>query len=283
MAFSGEDRPPVQLQQAAASEVIGAVAARDVETYWTPERMARAVPVRGRDSGGVSSAAAERTAVAYGGIPTVGALFFNNGSGDRYCTGAVVNSPSRQLVITAAHCVHGGKGRGYYRNIAFVPKYDRGKRPYGVWTARKLFVHRLWATQSDVDLDYAFISLHPRNGRKIQHVVGANLIAVNKGYVNTVTVTGYPKITRDRRDRPIWCRTTTRKQARYQIRMECNGFYGGTSGSPWLLRYDSSSRTGYINAVLGGYQGGGSVHWISYASYFDDDLVRLRNYASNHA
>ncbi|SEG79466.1 V8-like Glu-specific endopeptidase [Thermomonospora echinospora] len=285
MAFTGDDEPVAQVRQAADSGVISATAARSVESYWTPERMAKATPVDGRTatSGGVTTTAAARTAQAYGGIPSVGALFFNNGSGDRYCTGAVINSTSQRLVITAAHCIHGGMGRTYYKNVAFVPKYDRGKKPYGIWTARKLFVHRLWANRSDADLDYGFISLHAKDGRLIQQRVGGNPLAIDQGYRNTVNVTGYPKIKFDSRDRPIWCRTGTAKYARYQVRLECNGFYGGVSGSPWLLKYNSKTKKGYINGVIGGYRGGGSVHWVSYTSYFDKDVANLRKYASNNA
>jgi V8-like Glu-specific endopeptidase len=283
----GDDEPAAQIRQAAASNAISVAAARTVESYWTPERMAKATPVDGRTttSGGVTATAAAQTARAYGGIPSVGALFFNNGSGDHYCTGAVINSVSQRLVITAAHCIHGGQGRTYFKNVAFAPQYDRGvSKRYGVWTARKLFVHRLWATRSDMDLDYGFISLHAKDGRNIQPAVGGgNGLAINRGYVNTVNVTGYPKIRFDSRDRPIWCRTRTAKFSRYQIRMECNGFYGGVSGSPWLLNYNTSTHKGYINGVLGGYRGGGSVHWVSYASYFDQDVANLRKYASDNA
>ncbi|REE96560.1 trypsin-like serine peptidase [Thermomonospora umbrina] len=282
-----EDPPVVRIQQTAVSNAVSAVAARDVESYWTPERMAKAAPVTGRDStsGRTGVAGAARTATTYDGVRTVGALFFNNGAGDRYCTGVVVASRSKMLILTAAHCIHGGRGKGYARKVAFVPQYDRGRRPFGTWPARRLFVHRLWATQSDPDVDYGVVSLHPRpsDKRRIQQVVGSNRIAINRGYVNTVYVTGYPRIRSDRRDRPIRCWTRTSRHSRFQIRMECNGFYGGTSGSPWLLNFNSSTGTGYINGVLGGYLAGGDVHWRSYAAYFDKDIMSLRGYADNHA
>jgi V8-like Glu-specific endopeptidase len=286
VALTKDDEPAARIQQVAASGTISAAAARNVESYWTPERMAKATPVDGRTttSGGVSTTLAARTAQTYGGIPSVGALFFNTNSGDHYCTGAVINSTSKRLVITAAHCIHGGQGGTYFRNVAFAPRYDRGvSKRYGIWTARKLFVHRGWATRSDIDLDYGFISLHAKDGQTIQSAVGGNPLAINQGYVNTVNVTGYPRIRYDSRDRPIWCRTKTAKFSRYQIRMECNGFYGGVSGSPWLLNYNTTTHKGYINGVLGGYRGGGSVHWVSYAAYFDQDVADLRRYASNNA
>ncbi|WP_169312986.1 MULTISPECIES: trypsin-like serine peptidase [Thermomonospora] len=280
------DEPAVRVQQVASSGAVSAGAARGVEAYWTAERMAKARPVGApADPGEVAATGgAARTAKAYSGIPSVGALFFNNGAGDHYCTAAVVNSRSKRLIITAAHCIHGGKGRGYFKNIAFVPRYDRGKKPYGIWTARKMFVPKGWAKRSDPDLDFGFVSLHTKDGRRIQPAVGGgNKMAVNKGYVNIVNVTGYPSVRRDPRDRPIWCRTKTAKHSRFQIKMACNGFYGGVSGSPWLLNYNTKTHKGTINGVLGGYRRGGNVHWISYAAYFDKDVLKLRAYANDHA
>jgi Trypsin len=55
----------------------------------------------------------------YTGTPAVGALFSLSGGhlGRHFCTASVVDSPVRDLVITAAHCVSGRRpGR-----VAFVP------------------------------------------------------------------------------------------------------------------------------------------------------------------
>jgi hypothetical protein len=45
----------------------------------------------------------------YDGTPAVGALFTISGGhlGTHFCTASVVNSPVKDLVITAAHCMHG--------------------------------------------------------------------------------------------------------------------------------------------------------------------------------
>ncbi|MFI6516303.1 trypsin-like serine peptidase [Spirillospora sp. NPDC050679] len=284
-----DDGPEVRAAaRVSASEQISAADAAGTERYWTAQRMAAATPAGGRGEEPRIGARATvpkgvPRATAFGGVPSIGALFFNNGRGDHYCTASVVHSYSRRLLLTAAHCIHGGKGKGYARNVAFVPKYDRGRRPYGTWTARSLTVYRNWQTQGDPDLDFGFIALNPRNGRNIQNVVGANRLGLNQGTGKWVNVAGYPRIVHDRRDRPIYCRTKTRRQARFQIRMDCAGFYGGTSGSPWLLNYSTRSHTGYISGVIGGHQGGGNVHYTSYSPYFDNDVHKLRTAADKRA
>ena len=51
----------------------------------------------------------------------VGAVFSLSGAPHHYCSGSVVASPRKDLVITAAHCVHGGAGGGYRTGLAFAP------------------------------------------------------------------------------------------------------------------------------------------------------------------
>ena len=76
----------------------------------------------------------------FAGTPAVGALFTTSAGklGRHFCTASVVNSPDGDLVITAAHCVSGTSG------IVFVPGYDRGATPYGMWTVSKIYADQSW-------------------------------------------------------------------------------------------------------------------------------------------
>lgn len=269
-----------------ASMRISAADAGDTSRYWTANRMAKATPVDRPNGGAPGRSLSAQSIVqskAFAGVPTIGALFFNNGQGDHFCTASVVQSSSQRLLITAAHCLHGGKGKQYATKVAFVPKYDRGKRPYGTWTAKMLLVDQRWITSTDPDLDFGFIALNDRSGKTIQKAVGYNRLAINQGVGKTVNVAGYPKIAFDPRDRPIYCRTKTAQQSKFQIRMDCTGFYGGTSGSPWLLNYSYTTQKGDINGVIGGYQGGGNTASRSYSAYFDKDVDNLRAAADKRA
>ncbi|MQY02786.1 trypsin-like serine peptidase [Actinomadura macrotermitis] len=267
-----------------AGVLISATDAGETERYWTDRRMGGATPIDQRADDGVRAASGSvARSKTFGGIPTLGALFFNNGGGDHYCTASVVHSGSHSLILTAAHCLHGGRGGHYARKIAFVPKYDRGRRPYGVWTVKSMTVHRNWVSKGDVDLDFGYAALNKRGGRTIEKAVGYNKLAINQGTGKWVNIAGYPKIVHDRRDHPIYCRTKTKRKSKYQIRMDCTGFYGGTSGSPWLLNYSGRTHTGYINGVIGGYQGGGSTASTSYSPYFDRDVYDLRTAADKRA
>lgn len=209
----------------------------------------------------------------------VGALFSHDTKGDHFCTASAVDSPARNLIITAAHCVHAGAGGGYLSDLVFVPGYRNGNAPYGIWKVKTQFVDDRWAKGSDPDLDVGFAVLEPLNGKNIADVLGANLLGINQGFTNLVRVTGYPKSS----DKPVTCINRTTKKMKYQMRFACNGYAPGTSGSPWLTHYDPKTKRGEVVGVIGGYQLGGDEDAVSYSAYFDDDVRKLYERAIGQA
>ena len=79
------------------------------------------------------------------------AIFAHSASGNHFCTVSAVDSPRRDLPITAAHCISDGKNGGLQRDIVFIPGYRDGAALYGVWTPSKLIVDPRWASSSDPD------------------------------------------------------------------------------------------------------------------------------------
>lgn len=254
-----------------------------VRAYWTPARMAAATPVD-RRGGIVFQSAPSRTARPHPAIPTVGVLFFTSRRRqDHYCTASVVYSTRHNLVLTAGHCLYSydrGDHRGHFRShIAFVPRYHDARAPYGVWPARRLYVPRGWARRGDVDLDFGFVTLgRDRAGRNVADLTGANRLAPNVRPPRRVRVIGYPAAPNGG-NRPIACDAMARRRFRWQLVFACGGFYGGTSGSPWLWRYDPARRQGRVIGVIGGYHAGGRTPHRSYSPLFDRDVARLRDTA----
>ena len=261
----------------ATGQSISASQAADTEAYWTPGAMAEATPEgpRAARSTGLSALAAGKTAKSFGGLKTVGVLFFTTSTAKKhYCTASVINGGHSNLLITAAHCLYGG---GHYRShVAFVPKYNAGAEPYGIWTAKHLTVTSGWKKSRDKDLDFGFIALNTRGGKQIAAVTGTNVLAINTGYRNWVNVDGYPMVAYAASDHPIYCRNWTKKKFKYTREFDCAGYYGGTSGSPFLWHENYSTGTGKVVGVIGGYQEGGDVDYISYSSIFDRDVWNLR-------
>jgi V8-like Glu-specific endopeptidase len=205
----------------------------------------------------------------------VGALFTLTGRVHHSCTASVVDSPHRNLVITAAHCVHTGVSGGYRFGMGFAPGYRNGSYPAGMWRVRSALVTPAWQESSDPAADVAFLVMEPQGGRNIEEVVGGNPLQSGTDPGRTRMV-GYP----DNTDEPISCTGTATRYSDTQLRIRCPGFTAGTSGGPWLAHPDPWGG-GAVAGVIGGYQYGGSSADISYSSHFDDKITALYKQAAS--
>lgn len=244
-----------------------------VAGYWDRARLLGALPLRaGHQRVPLPGESASSHTAGPAQALRVGALFEHDASGNHFCTASVVSSPGRDLLITAAHCINGGKnGGGYKGDIVFIPDYRDGQTPFGVWTPAKLLVAPEWANSSDPDYDVGFVVLKPHDGENIEDVLGANRLGNDSAYQYLVHVTGYP----DSGDAPITCINWTTRQSATQLRFECAGYTGGTSGSPWVAHFSSRSRSGTIVGVIGGYQQGGDTPSVSYSVHIDSPIRAL--------
>ncbi|MFD9406325.1 hypothetical protein ACFWBN_04765 [Streptomyces sp. NPDC059989] len=223
----------------------------------------------------------------FNGIPVVGRMFVVKGGGAYFCTASVVASPRHNLVLSAAHCLLGSDTR----QIAFVPQYTRAKpQPYGMFPVvrdtagrSKIWIDPRYRSQGAdraATLDVAFAQVGPdARGFPVEDVVGGNRLVTGAGYVHpSITLIGYPASAA----RPRLCvnRTTkfTSTDARIPgsfLRIDCTGYPGGTSGGPFLARYDARTGTGDVVGVIGGWKTGGDTADTSYSSYFGTDIRKL--------
>jgi V8-like Glu-specific endopeptidase len=268
--------------------------------FWTPTRMQAATPV---DNGVKAAVKADVTPTSdatsavpppakngtmsaagssipyrhvWTGSPVIGALFSSDGRGTHYCTASVVTAPKKNLIITAGHCLYDASNHTWRRNVAFVPHFWKGHSPYGIWPVQMETTDTRWQKHGDQDLDFAFATVASVHGRALANAVGgSNKLIINQGYSNSVLVAGYPMKKYASINLPIYCFVHTYKEKKYQIGMNCRGFYGGTSGSPWLKNYNSHCRCGSVMGVIGGYEQGGKYDYTSYASVFDHDVYTL--------
>lgn len=223
----------------------------------------------------------------FDGIPVAGRMFLVKGGGSYFCTASVVASPGRNLVLSAAHCLTGAGTR----QVAFVPRYTRAKpQPYGMFPVlrdaagrSRIWIDPRYRSQGPdraAALDVAFAQVGPdARGRPVQDVVGGNRLVTGAAYAHPrVTLIGHPSSAA----RPRLCvnRTTkfTSRDARIPgsfLRIHCTGYPGGTSGGPFLVRYDARTGTGDVVGVIGGWKTGGDTADTSYSSYFGKDIRKL--------
>lgn len=195
--------------------------------------------------------------------PAVGALFRVSpaGLGKHFCTASVVASPHGDLAITAAHCVSGERPG----QIAFVPGYHDGDEPYGVWSVTRVVVDTQWQRSRNPDHDVAFLVLQRHDGATgVQQLTGGERLGTGWAARVLVHVIGYP----DQARRPVVCVSRTRRFGPRQMRFDCGGYTGGTSGGPFLAGWDSMTRRGTVIGVIGGYEQGGDLASVSYSPRF---------------
>jgi V8-like Glu-specific endopeptidase len=200
-------------------------------------------------------------------VSTVGLLISGDATGDvaaeQTCTGAVVDSPDGNLIVTAAHCVEGDG-----TDLVFVPGFN-GTAPYGGWAVTGAYAAPEWITLLDPLEDYAFLHVSPlatnRTAASVQSVVGANSIGDSPPPQSIVLIAGYP-LGAD--DQPVICSATVYATQGYPS-FDCPGYLPGTSGSPWISNFDATTETGTVTAVIGGLNQGGCTADTSYSAPFD--------------
>ena len=200
-------------------------------------------------------------AVAFAGTPAVGALFTvtsGGGLGGHFCSASVVDSPARDLVITAAHCV-GGSGQ-----LAFVPGYDNGRMPYGIWRVTRVIVGQSWISSANPNADVAFLTVTGQDGAKIQDITGGERLGIGQAAGQYVRVIGYPQAS----NVPITCGNLARSFGPAQLVFDCGKYTDGTSGGPLLEDVNPTTGLGTVIGVVGGYQQGGDTPSVSYAARF---------------
>src|ERR1700746_2553952 len=74
---------------------------------WARDRLLGARPLRDWATPALAPGATPSAPPPLVDTPRVGALFAHDASGDHFCTASVVASPQHDLLITAAHCIHG--------------------------------------------------------------------------------------------------------------------------------------------------------------------------------
>ena len=205
--------------------------------------------------------APSRDGQAFGGTPAVGALFTTSAGqlGQHFCTASVVDSPAGDLAITAAHCITGTSG-----TLDFVPGYDRGDKPYGVWTVTKVYVDQAWSSSSSPDDDFAFLRVTKAGSSvPVEDVTGAERLSTGTPAARQmVQAIGYPNATNE----PVTCRNWLREPMAGQLEFDCDGYTDGTSGGPFLSEVDQATGQGLVIGVIGGYEQGGYTPQVSYSA-----------------
>jgi hypothetical protein len=226
-----------------------------VSRYWTAARMKRAKPLDalGHHRSADASVRNPIAGASFAGVPDttvppfdmVGRVFVKIGKFDGFCSGAAVNSESRRLVLTAAHCLYNllplHRFPTLARRFAFVPGYADGKAPFGIFAGRKAFLPQPWLRRGNENFDVGAVLTEPNEaGLAVADAVGGGLpLAVDKARDREYEVLGYPGHLQQRMQE---CdgRFSGNDRNTYPLAgppsLSVGCFMGeGASGGPWLV------------------------------------------------
>jgi hypothetical protein len=185
---------------------------RQVERFWTPQRMAAARPLEmtvGR-GGGVDvhlgpSRRAARASYSVVATPEAapyawnGQLFVVQNGEEGFCSATAIDSPSRSLVLTAGHCVYAaprrGRPGGWSTYLEFVPGFNLGAAPFGTFvlsgTPRAL---PGWTREGNPNFDLgAFLVAPNAEGVGLEDALGGGArIVTGLGHRQRFEAFGYP-------------------------------------------------------------------------------------------
>lgn len=198
-------------------------------------------------------------------VPATGALFYPSVlglvptlGGPHFCSASVVDSPTKDLLVTAAHCVFGAGPV-----IEFAPLLHDAALPAGVWSVTKIYIDPAWKKSFDPKHDVAFLRVASRGGKKLGDVVPGHPLGTPVAGT-PVKVSGYPM---GSRGRPVTCTAPLEAVGVYSG-IRCGGFEGGTSGGPWL-------QGGKVVGVIGGLEQGGCAPDVEYSTPFGASVEAL--------
>jgi hypothetical protein len=167
--------------------------------------------------------------------PRVGAVFIGDKS-LHACTASVLDSPSGELIITAAHCMANGI------DMFFVPGYDQQASDRDYWHVGAVYFDPRWLANQDPLADFAIARVSRDGGGSLESQIGVGGAQLGCR-ARTGMLRGYPSL-------------------------PCAGFVDGTSGAPWIAN-------ALVTGVIGGLDGGGCQDDVSYSPPFDGAVKQL--------
>jgi len=254
--------------------------------YWTPERMASAIPAGITDPGPELALDRGLLQPLPGKFTTTrivdpaadvthrkaGKLFFTLDGEDFQASACAVNLEG---ILTAAHCLYSTKTAKYLENGMYMPGYQAGISKLGKFPLKdKPFVPDSWKSSGKRAWDYGFSKVArggPDNDSVLGYVTGIFTVSVNLGKQGWDTL-GYPA-------EPVpdynfdgeymWsCLGAYVGEDIPGVMRKEGNLTKGSSGGPWLI-----PKTHYVNGV----QSANNPKYPgqNFSPYFDDAVLEL--------
>jgi V8-like Glu-specific endopeptidase len=277
-----------------------------VVKYWTPQRMANAIPrdfvkkdgrfvpagkggTRGKppkDPGDGSDSGGTGTSVVTGaswttkdkGLYATGKVFFTLGTTNYVCSGSVVadGRNGHSTVLTAGHCAYDETNDRWAANFMFVPAYDETpvKCSSDCHVASALVVHEGYASaggfnRQAIQHDWAF-AVFPDGGPAGALDGGGrfeiSFVGPNSG--DTRQSFGYPAAGKYYGSDLVYCLGPVSPDSSYGTWGLACDMTGGSSGGPWVRDFGGADEA--LNSVNSYKYNGGPVKDFMFGPDFND-------------
>lgn len=211
-------------------------------------------------------------------LRTSGKVFFRLGGEEFLCSGTVVSSRGRNVLLTAGHCVYDTESAQYVDELVFVPAYAGDQpdvSPFGVWGAAAVFTSSRFVETGSLSHDIGAVVL----ANRIQDTLGSRRIAFNLDPTDRLyTIYGYPLKPSPPYDGEamVGCRSVVKFRdstagSPFPLAAGPCVMRGGSSGGGWI------TESGYLNSVVSyGYcESVPSLCGTTFGPYFGDQAKSL--------
>lgn len=216
--------------------------------------------------------------------PVNGKLFYAIEGGYGECSASVVNTDSKRVVLTAAHCLYNPETGGWSRDVAFVPAYNGladDQEPFGRWDARTLSISTSRQDDPSIDNDIGYVTLNNGgdNNQRIVDAVGAHGMTWNhpKDEQFGTSIVGYPSNYSDPDGQQVMWACWERARQDYwseDITVSNCNFRESSSGGPWLEGYVNVTEVGYVRSLTSSY---GKRSGDNKGPHFTSDILEAVN------
>jgi V8-like Glu-specific endopeptidase len=186
----------------------------------------------------------------------IGKLYSTNSltGGRSSCTASVISS--KNVIVTAAHCVYDTVNNRWYTNMVFVPADRAGAAPYGVFPVRVATIFSAYASAPNfsaaIPYDIAVATLNNNSAnRTVTSYTGWLGRSWDYGTVIAPHVVGYPGNVGGG-SYSIFCtgESSAVSGLATNIAMGCDQTFGA-SGGPWIRAFQpyAAGAQNYVGAV----------------------------------
>lgn len=242
----------------------------DVKSYWSESKIADALdhPVDVLSDGSGHFREGDSTMTLSGSNATedltstpTGYLLFRNGTQNQSCTASLVGNGDTGVVVTAAHCLHGGAGKGWYSNLTFAPNLAPSGGGQITVPLEKAVVLEAWKSNantsdglgtSEISNDIGFAVLDSRVPVSILDIYKRNIFG-RESVTSEVRIFGYNAA---HYATPESCVADASPEYKGGIRLYKStgcGFsdWNSSNGGPWIRNYKVENNRVGTGTIVG--------------------------------